>query len=195
MQVGSLAELLSASGSILAVIAASFAARAAIRTNNQQSAQLAVLEEGERRRGRENERAQAEKMACWVSLDKDTDEPLVSWTNVSGLPVYNLTFWVVMPFGVTATKYSIGPPGDGPRGLRRVQLELRNLGDAQKANTSWSDLLDRGVLRSAVSFRDVGGKWWFRDFLGVLVPCDDGSAAEVAARAAARDLIPSTGGR
>ena len=113
---GSVAELLSAFATIAAVVAATFAARAAIRTNNQQSVQLAFLEEGEHRRERESVRSQARRVACWVSLVKSTNEPLVHWTNLSGLPVYNLTFWVATPFGVTATKYSIGPPGMGREG-------------------------------------------------------------------------------
>jgi hypothetical protein len=189
LDTGSLAELLSAFATIAAVVAATFAARAAIRTDNQQSVQLAVLEDGEHRRKRESVRSQADKVACWVSLVKETNEPLVHWTNLSGLPVYNLTFWVATPFGVTATKYSIGPPGDGPpRGLRRVQDALRELGEAQDAQVSWSSLLDKGILRSAVSFRDVGGKWWFRDYLGILTECHDDLAAEQAARIAAVEL-------
>ncbi len=189
MDVGSIADLISASGTVAAVIAATYAVRAAIRTNKQQSTQLAVLEEGERRRERESARSQAEKVACWVSLDKETDQPIVSWTSVSGLPVYNLTFWVAVPFGTIATKYSIGPPGNGPRGLSRVQHELRNFGQTQECAVSWSELLDRGTLRSAVSFRDVGGKWWFRDYLGVLVQCNDGAAAEEAAQVAPRAFL------
>lgn len=189
MEIGSIAELLSASGTIAAVLAATFAARAAIKTNNQQSAQLAVLEEGERRRERESESVQAETVACWVSLDKDTEQPVVNWTNLSGLPVYNLTFWVAVPFGTVATNYSIGPPGDGPRGLQRVQQEIQTLEQAQEVAASWPELLDGGALRSAVSFRDVGGKWWFRDFLGGLNSCGNGLAAEAAARAAAYDFL------
>lgn len=92
MEIGSLADVLSAFGTLAAVLAASFAAGAAIRTNNQQTRQLALLEEGERRRQNEVERSQADTVACWLSLDKQTKQPIVHWTNLSGLPVYNLTF-------------------------------------------------------------------------------------------------------
>jgi hypothetical protein len=63
VEIGSLAELLSAFASLAALVAAGIAARAAIKTNNQQGKQLEYIEAENRKREVSAESARAAKIA------------------------------------------------------------------------------------------------------------------------------------
>ncbi|MFF5079238.1 hypothetical protein ACFY36_19445 [Actinoplanes sp. NPDC000266] len=189
MTLGSLAEIISAVGAIAAVIAASFAARAALKTNRQHSSEIELIRhEGVRSEERE-QRSQADQIACWATIDRDSNMPTVCWINHSGLPVYDLTFWVVMPpFETVTVRYSIGPPRHEERNLRRVEEKVRTVGSADNSTVPWTRILDTGKFRSAVSFRDIFGTWWLRGFDGVLLRCACADEADEKAAAMAHDI-------
>ena len=169
MELGSVAELLSAFGTLAALVAASIAARAAIKTNDQQGRQLQYLERANMERQRDLEAAQAAKIAVWIQQD-EAGAPHVWWLNASGLPIYSSTFTVTSPLTITQVKYSIRGPGGKPYEVARVSRKF--LSDAEVFNSSWSDWFDQDALHVAISFRDASGHWWLRDFSGFLLQYD-----------------------
>jgi hypothetical protein len=72
LQWGSIAEVASSLGTIGALVAAIFAARAAVRATRQQDKQLIRLEVANRMRADEAKRKQAESVGAWIALDKET---------------------------------------------------------------------------------------------------------------------------
>ena len=179
MEIGSLSDLLSAIGSLTAVVAASIAARAAIQTNNQQSTQLRYLEGSEQRQREEREREQASKVAAWMALGMEDylDLPVCVWANSSGLPLYDITFYVALPNKLVRTKYSaLGPTSttDLPRVHRAIMRDAPVGADKM----TWVKLLDLRALRAAISFRDVFDNIWLRNFSGELIKHSTMAAAE-----------------
>jgi hypothetical protein len=191
MEWGSVAELLSAFGTLAALGAAAVAARAAIRTNNQQSVQLAHLEDADKERSQAAERAQAEKVACWISLDKDSANPRPVWINGSGQPVYNATFFLATPGKVTEVRYAVASPSASKATLFRAQALL--LGDQGSEVRSWEELLDGERLRAAVVFRDTGNRWWLRGYLGHLSQHPTENAAHAAQLESYEDFVATAG--
>lgn len=176
-QLGSMADMIAAFGAVAAVVAASIAARAAIRTNNQQNRQIALIVEREAKNDALLKRRQADQVAAWAKIDRERGRPTVQWVNRSGLPVYNLDFWVTLPpFDAVRVSYKIGPPDAEVRSLRRVDSAVHKSALEGGPNVHWAALLDSGQLRAALSFQDIHGVWWFRDFMGVLHECVDEQA-------------------
>jgi hypothetical protein len=174
VELGSLAELLSAFGTLAALVAAGIAARAAIRTNNQQADQLRQLEEAERRRQVEAEQREAAMVALWPGVNQDG--PAIWYMNRSGLPVYGLLIRARIP-GRTfeLTWQSLGPAfRDDPLGRMRREL-LAHAPDGTRPD--WAGLLESGQFWCAAIFCDTAGRWWLRDFRGRLSRHPDEDAA------------------
>ncbi|MCE3551325.1 hypothetical protein LWC33_07650 [Pseudonocardia sp. RS11V-5] len=178
METGSLAELLSAFASIVALAAAVVAARAAVRTNQQQSVQLSHLEIGEAERRQASRAAQASQVTAWVELAVDNGTPQVNFANSSGLPVYGVTVATAAGTRTFRTTYSVLAPRESASRLRRME-------DVLPAGIAWSDLLDAGDLRAALVFRDAKGGWWLRAYDGGLEPFGSEAKAQAALSGAA----------
>jgi hypothetical protein len=164
VELGSVAELLSAIGTLAALVAASVAAWAAIRTSNQQGRQLRQLEEAERRRQVELEQRDAARIAFWTGVN--SDGPAVWYVNSSDLPVYNLRIAVVVPGWSADLVYTSLGPTQSERPLKRVRAAL--LANRDVEGGAWVAHLERGAFRCAAVFRDPSNRWWFRDYSGVL---------------------------
>lgn len=177
MQTGSLAELLSAFGTLAALVFAGLAARAAMRTSRQQGEQLRLLEEAERRRELEAEREDAERVAFWTGVTGE--EPGVYYSNQTGLPVYELTVLVLVPGLAWEVHYSALGPADRPRPLKRVRRTLTARPD-DTATVDWVGLLATDAFRCAAVFRDTAGRWWTRDTSGLLTAHPDLASARAA---------------
>jgi hypothetical protein len=173
VELGSVAELLSAFGTLAALVAASVAAWAAIRTSDQQGRQLRRLEEAERRRQAELEQRDAARIAFWTGVN--SDGPAVWYVNSSDLPVYNLRLAVVIPGWSTDLVYTSLGPTQSERPLKRVRSALLAHRDVEER--TWVEHLEHGAFRCAAVFRDPSNRWWFRDYSGALSRQDDERAA------------------
>lgn len=183
MELGSLADLLSAVGTLAALVAASVAAWAAIRTSDQQGRQLAQLEEGERRRQAESDQRDAARIAFWTGVNHDG--PAVWYVNGSGLPVYGLRLAVVLPGRTVDLSWaSLGPTSAGERPLKRVRTTLSAHTDLDRE--AWVASLADGTFRCAAVFRDAANRWWLRDYFGVLSRQESEEVALAAMRRQAR---------
>jgi hypothetical protein len=187
VEVGSIAELLSAFASLAALVAAGIAARAAIRTNEQQGRQLEYIEESNLQRDRESERAQAAGLAVWIQLDHDAIARIWS-VNAGGLPVYRATVYVATPSGVSETHYSVGNPQPEPGLLSRASDKLD--ADISVPDGFWLHWLESDLIHAAVTFRDASNHWWLRDFRGRLSRHDDEQSAKRAMNASLDEVIP-----
>jgi hypothetical protein len=168
------AELLSAFGTLAALVAASIAAWAAIRTNNQQAEQLRQLEAADRRREVEQEQRDAALVAFWTG--SNTDGPGVWYANFSQLPIFDLLIRATVPERSFAITYlSLGPTAHH-RPLNRVRRMLI-AEEAAGDPIDWDRLLAEGTFRCAVMFRDSSGRWWTRDTTGLLHRQPDREAA------------------
>jgi len=158
VELGSFAELLSAFGTLAALVAAAIAARAAIRTNNQQAEQLRQLEAAERRRETEQEQREASSVAFWTG--HNSEGPGVWYANFSDLPIFDLLIRVTVPGrSFVITYLSLGPT-ERHRVLKRLRrILLVPDGDP----VDWEQLLEEGSFRCAAMFRDSSGRWWTRD--------------------------------
>ena len=148
---GSVPDWLSGLGTILALVFAGLAVRAAHRTNVQQSKQLEMLEEDRRR-------SQASRVAAWC-FTGSKGEPTYRITNTSGLPVFRVELWAIDGDGISpgrsdVTKLSFVPVGDS-----NVAIEVGQLNDA--AN-------DQRLLVE-MSFMDCAGASWARRARGELI--------------------------
>lgn len=180
MELGSIAELVSAFGTIAALVAASVAVRATIKTNNQQGVQLRYLEDAESRRRVEADQQDAARIAVWMGIDDD-GQPVARLANDSGLPTYELSVWVAISTDMLRISYQVHGPTNGARILRRVRNEL--LGYSERDSPiDWAELLATGQLSCAATFRDASNRWWLRDFDGTLVRKPDRDVAESAVR-------------
>ena len=174
VEIGSVADLVSAFGSVAALVAASVAAWAAIHANRHQGEQLRRLEEAERRRGAEADRNDAARVSLWTGVN--SDGPAVWYANESGLPVYGLEVSIVIP----GTPFRVEWASLGPRVrdgiLRRVRDKLfAHTRDV--AEVDWVGLLETDRFRCAAIFRDTSGRHWLRDFDGTLSRQDDRARA------------------
>lgn len=175
MEWGSVGELVSGVSALGALVAATFAARAAIKTNNQQSRQLDHLEKAELERREAARREQAEMVAAWISLDKTSDLPQVWWANSSARPVYCVTLFLSTPYGTAEARYNFGGPTES-RSLPRAQKALLEHPGAARV-ASWTQLLNDDSFGIAVAFRDSASRWWFRDYTGMLTSHADENSA------------------
>lgn len=94
---GSVPDWFAGSGAVLALFFARRAVMAANSTNQQQSRQLAGLEEAEERRRSEDRKSHASTVAVWLELDTggtpdlaDRWRMIVRYSNVSSQPIYEL---------------------------------------------------------------------------------------------------------
>jgi hypothetical protein len=148
-----------------ALVAAGIAARAAIRTNNQQAEQLRQLEAADRRREAEQEQRDAAAVAFWTGLT--SEGPGVWYANFSNLPIFDLLVRVTVPgHRFSMTYLSLGPTAEH-RPLKRVRRRLQAHED-ESGPVDWGGLLDVGAFRCAAMFRDSSGRWWTRDTTGLL---------------------------
>lgn len=93
MNWGSVPDWLAGSGALLAVVFAGIAAKAALRTNDQQSRQLAHLEQAAVDSRAEQRRLQASQVAVWIELsapDSGDARIQVCYSNASTQPVYSV---------------------------------------------------------------------------------------------------------
>jgi hypothetical protein len=164
MDIGSLAELVSAFGSLAALLAAAIAAKAAVETNRQQTRQLAHLEDAERRRKADIDQKDAARVAAWTGLSDGL--PTVWLINESGLPVYELTIWITVPGDLVRVRYESHGPTES-RILRWATKEIIDWGDAH-GGVDWPQSFSVGEIVCAITFRDASNQWWQRDFEGVL---------------------------
>jgi hypothetical protein len=175
---GSVPDWLSGIGAIIALAFAGVAARAALQTNRQQNEQLGHLRNAEDQRVEDRRRSQAGKIAAWIALDQDAS-PAVLMVNGSGLPVYTPLIACRSRAGVVRTAYSYKGPNSEPKRMNRATEALEQhfeaaFGPLAADADDWARMMDDGVLRCAVSFRDTDGQWWFRDVEGVLHERPDG---------------------
>jgi hypothetical protein len=165
VELGSVAELLSAFGTLAALGAAGIAARAAIRTNNQQAEQLRQLEAGDRRREVEQEQRDAAVVAFWTAWNPEG--PGVWYSNSSQLPVFDLRIRVLIPGRSFVITYLSLAPTTRHRPLNRVRRMLL-AHEAATEPIDWERLLGEGTFRCAAMFRDSSGRWWTRGPTGLL---------------------------
>lgn len=179
MDVGSLPEILSAIGTLGALVAASVAARSALRTNKQQTLQLQSLEDNQNRQRVREAREQASAVAAWIGIFDEL--PSFRFINSSGLPIYDFTAWVATPDELFEVDYTFVPPSTEMRWLDRVRSRI--IVDSSGFPPGyWEGLLDRRELLAAITFRDCSDRWWLRDFQGVLEAHDSGDIAKEEAR-------------
>lgn len=179
---GTVPDWLAGAGAVVAVVFAGMAAKAALRTNIQQGAQLSHLENAEIERIESRERAQAKRVAVWIVLDSAA-KPEVYCYNASELPIYNASIICVSPLGTTRTFYACKSPDAEAKRMNRPTEILR----CQATNSSdlsnddepdWPSMRDAGTLRSAIVFLDAEGRWWIRDVMGKLQPATDGTCPD-----------------
>jgi hypothetical protein len=178
LELGSFADLLSGFGTVAALVAASVAARAAIKTNNQQGVQLRHLEEAEKERREREEQRVAGVVAAWAGMDDNG--AIVRFVNGSGLPVYDLSIWVLTPDRLFCVEYATHGPTSNSRPLRRVGIDLNTY--ATDADV-WASWLNEGKFRAAAVFRDTTNKWWLRGFDGSLSQQPDRQTAHRSVKA------------
>jgi len=183
---GSVPDWFAGVGALVALTFAGVAARSALRTNEQQSRQLAQLERAEVERAEDRRRAQAAKVASWIVLAPGS-EPEVWCMNSSGLPVYNLIIWCHTAAGVATTVYAVKMPDTAPKKMnvatndltafvitaaRNTEL-LNSLNPVSYAmvhpNPDWGAMYREGILRVSIQFLDAEGRWWLRNRMGQLM--------------------------
>jgi hypothetical protein len=166
---GSVADWVNAVGTLLAFLGAASAAIIAwnsYRTQLRQTAlQISALEQSERHRQVEQERAQASKVAFWVGVT--ARGPGVAYVNLSGLPVYDISVHAVVPGRTFTVEYQALGPTPQEIVLGRVRTELIE-GVTDDRNV-WHDLLRRSQFSCVASFRDASDHWWIRDRHGRLI--------------------------
>ena len=157
---GALPDWLAGIGAITALVFARAAARSAKLTNEQQSVQLRKLEESEQDRAIEQQREQAAHFAVWITLWRDDNyAPGVSLVNSNKTPMYSLTLYCCGPTEVAIVRLAVvGPNLEGRRNVSRASRALRSLIDTH----DYSDLMDRGLILVAATFRDTANRWWCR---------------------------------
>ena len=172
---------------LLALIVATIGARAAFRTNAQQSKQLEILEEEAKARREQDRRMQASLISAWLD-----DNLRVYVTNMSSQPVYDVTLVyeripdkVRLPFVKASLAPSVQFEVDElhvniDSALRKSackkleydfsqinfnlnSTEVQRIGD--KVKSLRPDWISSGVK---VEFRDASGFRWRRDSRGVL---------------------------
>lgn len=191
MQWGSISDIVTAVAAVAALVAATFAAHAAIKTNVQQGLQLERLEAADRERLAAEERKQAELVAAWLGLDRaDSPVPVVRWSNSSAQPVYDVTYFMSTPFATTEALYRFAGPTE-PTTRPRAQQALLSAQD--ELVESWEQLLAEDQFRVAVTFRDSGNRWWLRDYFGTVTKQVDEQAAREARQRSLSEFITRHG--
>lgn len=178
---GTVPDWLAGVGALAAVVFAAMAARAALRTNDQQTYQLAQLERSEQRRADTERRALASSVTAWVRAERD--EPAeVNFINGGRLPVYNLAVVLTCSSQRATIHYAVRGPHADPIMMKRVTLELRRMlsEEGVRENNDWQPLVARGLLTVAISFMDSNGSWWARYAEGELTEFPDRLAAQCA---------------
>ena len=177
MQTGSLAELVSAFAALGALVAAVVAAFATLRTYQQQ-------QEEQRQRNAAEERSASSKVAVWARTDRGVNAAL-RYINASDLPIYALTVWVVIPGRCFEVFYSVVGPSPESRTLRRGTALMQEKAVADGLEVNWKSLLESDRIAAAITFRDLGNRWWHRQLSGELKKY---GGAEEARRAASEDI-------
>jgi hypothetical protein len=163
---GSVADWVSAVATVAALLAAAYAARAAFR-------QLGVLEQQERDRREAHDIRDAARVAVWARIDVERGLPELRYINASGMPVHDLTLWVVTPEKTFEMHYVVDGPSAESKTMKRGTDELRRQIEISAYRPDWTRLLESGGLLCAAAFRDSANRAWLRDFHGLLTRVDD----------------------
>ncbi|QJY50110.1 hypothetical protein [Pseudonocardia broussonetiae] len=158
---GSVADWVSASATVAALLAASYAARVAYR-------QLRVLEDQEEYRQRAEKIRDASRVAVWVRIDAMSALPELRYVNASGMPIYDLVLWVATPEQTFTIVYVVDGPSAESKTMVRGTDDLQRQICESTYRPGWTQLLESGHLVCAAAFRDSVNRRWFRDFHGRL---------------------------
>ena len=180
MQLGSIAELVSAFAALGALAAATVAAWAARGTLRGQRSELSLLREQHNRRIEKDDRAASSKVAVWARTDRG-EKAVLRYINASGVPVYALTVWAVIPGHRFDVFYTVIGPTATSRTLRRGSEELQGLVVEKCPDVDWVWLLRNEKIVASATFRDLNGVWWHRALSGVLTEHSDAHGAKTAA--------------
>ena len=185
---GSVPDWISAAATVAALLAASYAARVGYR-------QLKVLEVQEQDRQRAERIRDASRVAVWVRVDEVRALPELRYVNASGMPIYDLSLWVVTPGHTFRVVYVVDGPAAESKTMVRGTADLQRQITERAYGPDWTHLLKSGRLVCAVTFRDSVNRTWFRDFHGRLTEVDGSATVEerVMAQTAAR--FPGDAGR
>jgi hypothetical protein len=175
LEIGSLSEAVSALATVGALVAASIAGRAALQTNRQQSKQILLQEQAEIDRQSDRRQSQASRIASVVVLEQRDDRPSIAWINGSGVPVYDVTCFVIVADRMIAINYRTSVGGSKRRKLGRVTEKLHE--EFTFTRAEWRALLSSGRLMTAIKFRDANNVWWCRGFDGTLTEHPNNNAA------------------
>src|ERR1019366_4650495 len=189
---GNWPDWIAAGGTLLAVIFAGFAARAAIKTNQQQTRQLEMLAAEQQRLRDESTSAQASAVAVWwkrgqVSRRSHIKTITVYAINTSLLPIYNCSInakikadgsefqslrnaWKKAWEGALDAHpgWNAGPlllPQPAAQVFQEARIDSRGLSDLELAR-----LADDVSILVSLTFRDAKGVWWLVSSRGDLEP-------------------------
>lgn len=189
---GNWPDWIAAGGTLLAVIFAGFAARAAIKTSQQQARQLEILAAEQRRLRDESTSAQASAVAVWwkrarVSRRSHTEAITAYVINTSRLPIYNCSInakikadgnefrslrhawkqaWESAPDA--HREWNAGPlllPHPAAQIFQEARIDTRGLSNLELAR-----LADDVFILVSFTFRDAKGVWWLVSSRGDLEP-------------------------
>lgn len=163
---GSVPDWFSGVGTVLALGAATVAARAALATNRQQGRQLAHLEEQQERRDEQDQRSQAALVAAWVQPNT-ANLPQVWFINGSPLPVYDVTVRLHAREDTRVVGYAVRGPDSQPVKLSRSTDALREA-VAELEIADWRRKTFAGEIAVSLSFVDAKGRRWTRNPHGAL---------------------------
>jgi len=166
---GTVPEWLSGSASVLALVLAAFAARAAWRSSGLQASELKHLQRLEMERVGDAEKSQARQVSAWIRFDS-AGMPVVVCRNGSDLPVYKLN--LTCAYGAASTvsvEYSVKGPDASPKELGYATARLRDNAAVALTAAEWGSLYESDLLSVEIRFKDAAGKAWRRDRFGGLV--------------------------
>lgn len=171
---GTVPDWFSGLGATLALLFAFFAVRAAQRTNQQQTIQLARLEDDQRRRDETERARQAVQVASWITEDANRKWQYIL-NNVSGLPIHNV---IVYAEGVLATNHGEARPSGEIINVQRVLMVPPCSADSPVyMDIHWVATINRNHLPLVgILFRDCAGAHWERRPTGEFTFLDDAQA-------------------
>jgi hypothetical protein len=166
---GSWPDWIQSIATVGALVFAGLAAKAAIRTSNQQSTELEAMRRDELDREGEKRRSQAAQVGIW--LDPHTERyPDVFLYNASRLPVYDTTVQISLDSTTRSRKYAVRIPNSAPHVLEYMTQELRSaLTDLNVPVDDQFELISMNRLAVKMCFMDSSGAWWSRTNKGKLM--------------------------
>jgi hypothetical protein len=153
---GSVPDWLSGTGTLLALVFAFLAVRAAHSTNVQQGIELEAMQNDRRR-------AQAQTIAIWM-LNPIGGDATVRVCNGSDIPVYGVMAFRAFGDNDEELLWYHHRIHALPPGNTDLELDAQALAELPQNRSGRRDFFQLGIV-----FRDCGGRTWLRDSVGELI--------------------------